>query len=83
MVLIAERPRYRWAQTLVNQMRRRMEMMRVYRGCHAWEERYLQTSSYAGALQGEPLGCFANFARQKIVTAQLPFQCDLGVRGFE
>ena len=83
MLLIAEQPRYRWARTLVNQVRRRMEMMRVYKSCHAREEHYLQTSSYAGALQGEPVGCFAYFAREKIVTAQVPFQSDVGVRGFE
>ena len=81
--LIAERPRYRWALTLVNQVRRMTGLMRFYRNHRAKEEHHLQASSYAGALQYEPVGRFADFARQKIVTSELPFQGDLDARDFE
>src|ERR1700730_13031257 len=80
---IAERPRYRWALTLVNQVRRKTEMMRVYRSCCGRKEHYLQASSYAGALQCEPFRRLADYAGQKLVTSHLPIQGDIGARDFE
>lgn len=79
VVLIAERPRCRWARTLENQVRRMMEMLRVCGRCRAWQEHHLQASSYARALQCEPIGRLAHFAGHEIVTRQLPLQGDISV----
>jgi hypothetical protein len=43
----------------------------------------LEASSYARALQGEPVRCFAHFARHKIMTRALPFENYIRVRGLE
>ena len=59
VVLIAELPLFRWVVTLVSQVRRVTEVVRGWRSCRAWEEHYLQASSYACALQYEPVGRFA------------------------
>ena len=51
----------------------------VYARCHAeWHSR-LEASLYAGALQGEPVRCFAHFARHQIVAGQLPLESHFGV----
>ena len=42
--------------------------------CHAGWSSCLETSSYARALQGEPLRCFAHFAGRQIVASQLPLE---------
>lgn len=83
VVQIAELPRFRWVVTLVSQVRRVTEVVRVWRSCRAWEEHYLQASSYACALQYEPVGCFAHFAGQQVMAGLLPLERDVGVRGFE
>ena len=41
---------------------------------------YLQTSSYACALQGEPIRGLTHFAGHQIVTGELPFDGDIRVR---
>ena len=43
----------------------------------------LQTSSYTGTLQGEPLCCVTHFARDQTVTGELPLERDVGLGGFE
>jgi hypothetical protein len=40
----------------------------------------LQASSYASALQGEPLGGFTHLAGHETVAGELPFERDIGVR---
>ena len=52
----------------------------VYARCHAESYSGLEASSYAGALQGEPVRCFAHFARHQIVTRQLPLESHFRVR---
>jgi hypothetical protein len=62
--LTAERKRYRLAGTLGSYVR---QIMRVYVRCSAQGYSSLEASSYAGALQGEPVRCFAHFAWHQIV----------------
>jgi hypothetical protein len=62
--LTEERKRYRLAGTLGSYVR---QIMRVYAQCNAQAYSSLEASSYAGALQGEPVRCFARFARHQIV----------------
>ena len=44
---------------------------------------HVETISYSGALQGEPLRGFAHFAWHEAVSRKLPLQRDISVRCFE
>ena len=66
--LTAERERYRLARTLESYVRQLMMYVRYNTESYS----SLEASSYAGALQGEPVRCFAHFERQQIVTRHLP-----------
>lgn len=64
--LTAMTMRYRLARTLESYLRQVMDESR------------LETSSYPRALQGEPVRCFAYFARDQIVAGQLPLEGHFG-----
>ena len=68
--LTAERKQYRLARTFGSYVRQLM--MYVRRDTESYSS--LETSSYPGALQGEPVRCFAHFARHQIVARLLPFE---------
>ena len=75
----AERKRYRLARTLESYVRQLM----MYVRCNTESYSSLEASSYTGALQGEPVRCFAHFARHQIVASRLPLESHFRVRGFE
>ncbi len=72
----AEWKRYRLARTLESYVRQLM----MYVRCSTESYSSLEASSYAGALQGEPVRCFAHFARHQIVARRLPLESDFRVR---
>ena len=67
--LTAERKRYRLAGTLEAMCARKWGICAVSRRIVFSSE----TSSYARALQGEPVPGFTHFARHQTVASQLPF----------
>ena len=73
----AERQRCRLARTLGSYVR---QIMRVYAQCNAQAYSSLEASSYAGALQGEPVRRFAHFARHQIVTRRLQLESHFRAR---
>ena len=74
--LTAERKRYRLARTLESYVRQLV----MYVCCDTESYSSLEASSYAGALQGEPVRCFAHFARHQIVPGQLPLESHFCMR---
>lgn len=74
--LTAERKRYRLARTLESYVRQLM----MYVRCDTESYSSLEASSYSSALQGEPVRCFAHFARQQIVGRRLPLESHFRVR---
>jgi hypothetical protein len=52
----------------------------MYVRCDTESYSSLEASSYAGALQGEPVRCFAHFARHQIVPSQLPLESHFCMR---
>ena len=74
--LTAERKRYRLARTLESYVRQLMMCVR----CDTESYSSLEASSYSGALQGEPVRCFAHFARHQIVARRLPLESHFRVR---
>jgi len=73
--LAVERKRYRLARTLESYVQQSL-----YVRCNAEWHFSLEASSYAGALQGEPVRCFAHFAWHQIMTCELPLESDFCVR---
>lgn len=53
------------------------------RQCCGEVDSHLETSSYSGAMQGEPIRGFTHIVRRQTVTSELPFESDFGVRGFQ
>ena len=76
----AERQRYRLARTLESYLRQMMGCFTRYQA--EWYSR-LEASSYARALQGEPLRRFAHFTWHQIVAGQLPFESHFRARRLE
>ena len=72
----AERKRYRLARTLESYVRQLMMYVRYNTESYS----SLEASSYAGALQGEPIRCFAHFAWHQIVGGGLPLESHFRMR---
>ena len=66
----AGQKRYRLARTFESYVRQLMMYMR----CDTESYSSLETSSYPGTLQGEPIRCFAHFAWHQIVAGRLPLE---------
>src|SRR5882762_1202837 len=55
----------------------------IEREVACWSEFSFEASSYACALQGEPIGCLTHFTGHQIVAGELPFERHFGVCRFE